>query len=111
MAAPFDIRQQKLTASPIPVLGDVVKYEDGFANFDMSSEGSLAYILPGAEVFPLRTLVWVDRTGKLLSNVLTRRRANTPRISPDGRKIAFRAVSDDGAQNIWIYDIENDKNV
>ena len=51
MAATFDIRQHKLTASPIPVLGDVVKHQDGFANFDISSEGSLVYI-SGAVLFP-----------------------------------------------------------
>jgi len=110
MAAPFDISQQKLTASPAPILGDVAKYRDGFANFDMSSEGSLAYV-PGTEPFPHRTLIWVDRTGKSLSKVLTRRDAKTPRISPDGRQIAFHARSDDDVRNIWIYDIENDTNV
>jgi len=111
MAAPFDIRQPELTDSPIPVLGDVVKYGDGFANFDMSSEGSLAYILSGAEVFPLRTLMWVDRTGKPLSKALTWRGVETPRISPDGKQIAFTVYGDDPVQNIWIYDIGNARNV
>ena len=110
MAAPFDIRQHKLTASPIPVLGDVVKQSDGFANFDMSSEGSLAYI-SGAELFPYDTLMWVDRTDKPLSKVLTRRSVGAPRISPDGKQIAFHAVNDDGDANIWIHDIKNDRSM
>ena len=45
-----------------------------------------------------------------MSKALTKRGANTPRISPDGKQITFIA-SNDGDANIWIHHIENDKTI
>ncbi len=52
-----------------------------------------------------RRLVLVDRTGS--SRLLTedRRAFYAPRFSPDGRRVAV-TVFEEGARNVWIYDVE-----
>jgi len=105
MAVPFDIRNLTVTDSPVPILGNVVIRNQGFANFKISREGSLVYI-PGAASTPDRTLVWVDRSGNAAPLTKERNLYNYPRISPDGKWVALNIIDDVGIYNIWIYNIE-----
>ena len=62
MAQPFDTERIQLTGEPIPVAeGLQFNPEDGGAAFAASESGVLAY--RGEIGTPLRTLVWVNRTG------------------------------------------------
>ena len=51
-----------------------------------------------------RTLVWVDRKGKEEPIAATPNDYRTPRISPDGTKVALTVYSGEKA-DIWIWDL------
>jgi Tol biopolymer transport system component len=51
-----------------------------------------------------RTLAWVDRTGTETPVPIAPRAFGSPRVSPDGRRLAF-AIADGSRRDIWTYDI------
>jgi Tol biopolymer transport system component len=88
-AVPFDAKALELTGSPLKVAeGIFMSTNAGSAYFDVSRTGSLAYAVGKTEGGE-RTLVWVDRQGKSTPLSLPVRSYLFPRISPDGRQIAF----------------------
>ena len=62
-AAPFDPKRLEVTGSPVPLIEDIAVKYTGAADFSISDNGRLVFVL-GAGVFPKRTLVWVDRNGR-----------------------------------------------
>ena len=98
LAVPFDLEELRVSGPATPVLEEVGKRW----NFDISANGTLAYV-PGESGEPNKTLVWVDRQGTKSPVSEVRRRFETPRLSPDGKRLA--ATAD---QNIWIYEIDRD---
>ncbi|HET7294605.1 MAG TPA: protein kinase [Vicinamibacteria bacterium] len=107
MAAPFDLERLEPLAAPTPVLEDLRMdvRDNGRAEFDVSSNGSLVYV-PGFPRPPERTLVWVDRRGRATPVTETRRAYVAPSISPDGRRVA--AQIEGTTDDIWIGDLERD---
>jgi serine/threonine-protein kinase len=88
-AVPFDARRLEVTGPPVKVVDGVfMSTNSGSAHFDVSRTGSLAYAVGKAEGGE-RTMVWVDREGKASPLPLPPRSYLFPRISPDGRQIAF----------------------
>jgi eukaryotic-like serine/threonine-protein kinase len=53
-------------------------------------------------------LTWVDRSGKETPLSIPSRSFETPRVSPDGKRLAF-ASSQDDRRDIWLYELESDK--
>ena len=96
MAARFDPQQIALTSEPAPVLDSVMKVA-------VTRSGMLAY-LPGAEAIPEHTLVWVNHQGREQPISAPPRPYETPRLSPDGRRIAT-AIRDGNEAQIWTYDL------
>jgi serine/threonine-protein kinase len=95
LAADFDVRGLRTTASGAPVVAGV--YVDAYA---LSEAGVLAYA-SGARQVPL--LVWVDARGAV-EPAQVRAGETTLRISPDGaRVILMRSVN---RSVIWIYDLQ-----
>ena len=87
-ALPFDIRRMEATGSQMPVLeGIEANPSEGSAQFGVSDNGLLVYLDDVVEVTPF-TLVSVDRAGR--SQPLWREPGiyGTPRLSPDGKRIA-----------------------
>ena len=73
----------------------------GAAQFSVASNGTLAYlpggVAPEGEYVP----VWVDRNGAETEvGIPTRSVASRPRMSPDGRRIAFPSL-----EGIGIFDV------
>jgi len=65
----------------------------------------MAYV-PGSDTTDLdRTLVWVNRKGVAVPVSDVHRPYASPRISPDGRRIAV-SILESGNYQIWIYDLE-----
>jgi serine/threonine-protein kinase len=62
----------------------------------------LAYV-PGYAKAPLRSLVWVDRTGGAKILPAPERVYGSPRVSPDGKQLAVQ-INDNGNLSIWIYE-------
>ena len=106
----FDAKRLEVIGSPVPVLDGVSGFNAaGFANYAVSSTGSLVYAPRDPRVFE-KELVWLDRKGstRLLTEV--RRNYGEPRFSPDGRRLAVVAfgVALEMSANIWIYDLTRD---
>ena len=78
----------------------------GYAFLDVSRSGTLVYA-PGYQRGVDRSIVWVDRTGRMSPLSSSRRPYRDPALSPDGRRLA---VSIEGPSNddIWIYDLGRD---
>ena len=107
-AAPFDLENLEVTGQPVPLSAEV-RTESGMgtAHFSISRDGSLAYVSPSGP--PEKTLLWVDRDGWIRPLTETRRIYDTPRLSPDGRRLAV-TIWDERAEkaHIWIYDLERE---
>jgi hypothetical protein len=101
LAAPFDEASLKLTGQPVPVVDDVVTNLSGGAHFDISANGTLAYV-PGTVGESDRDLMWVTLEGK----ATLARRGNMGRffaLSPDGTRVARNNIT--GQREVWIDDL------
>jgi serine/threonine-protein kinase len=105
-AVPFDLRRLEVRGGPVPIVEGVLRANfTGAAHFSVSSTGSLVFV-PG----PVSTsaaqsdLALVDRNGTPQPLKLPPGPYEYPRLSPDGKRIAFG--SDDGKDAIvWIYEL------
>jgi Tol biopolymer transport system component/predicted Ser/Thr protein kinase len=103
VAYPFDEKSAKVRGNPIRIAESlVVGNPPGYAPFAVAGAGTLAYSYPYAKS---RQLIWFDRSGRRLGNVGQPGDYSTPRISPDGKKIAV-AIREESKANtdIWIFD-------
>ncbi len=108
LAVPFDLRGLEVSSGSVPLVEGVMDAGNvtGAAHFKFSSLGSLVYV-PGATGSE-NSLVWVDREGTERPVTSEKLDFTHPRVSPDGRQLAFAFYEDDQSRNIWIYDIERD---
>ena len=105
MAVPFDLATGTVTGTGVPVLDGVAQTPLGAAQLSASPTGALAYV-PGGVRSPMRALVWLDRRGQATPLPLPPRPYWSPRLSPDGRRIA---VGIEGAtHDVWVSDVERD---
>jgi len=103
-AMPFDVDRLAATGDPRPVLDGVRSESTGAAHIAFSAEGSAAYV-PTSD--PDYRLVWVDRNGIVEPISETHGAYTTPRVSPDGSRIAL-AARRAGELHIWVHDIARD---
>ena len=106
-AVGFDAEALVVRGRPVPVIdglmGAVVN-TTGAAFYDAADNGTLVYV-PGATVEASgRSLMFIDRDGNTDVLKLPPGAYESPRVSPDGKFIAFERV--EGAErNIWVYDL------
>ena len=111
MAAGFHAATLTVTGDPVTVVEDVmqavnagVAAEDtGAAQFGVSAFGDLAYVPGGIQPEVLRSLVWVDREGKVEPLAADRGAYWKPRLSPDGEQVAVYTRGLNGG--VWIHDV------
>ena len=103
MATPFDPGTGNFKGAPVLLAGQIkVDPDRWLASFAVSSSGVLVYAA-GEE---LKTNLTVfDQSGKALATLGDPGFYDYPRVSPDGKKLAF-AVGPAGRSNIWIFDME-----
>ena len=53
-----------------------------------------------------RSLVWVDRAGRTTPTIPYQKAYATPRLSPQGSRVALTIYSPDGTPDLWLYDLE-----
>ena len=106
VAAPFDADRLEVTGPVVTALQDLwASPWTGYADFAFSPAGALLYVSGG----PDRTKATLDRVtrggqaGPILREPLP---YTTPRVSPDGRSIAFTVGDRD--VDLWTYDLERE---
>jgi Tol biopolymer transport system component len=107
-AVRFDAQTLQVISGPVPVVEGVRRAlggTTGNAQFSLSDNGSLAYIPgPTSVASALMSLAWLDRKGVAEPLKLRPGSYRDPRISPDGKRLAFGA--DDGKEaSVWVYDL------
>ena len=100
-AVRFDARQLRVIGDPVVVLSGVVVKPGGAGEFAVSPQGTIVYV-SGA---PERQLYVVDRRGNRRLLTEEARQFRTPRVSPDGRRVAVTVGDMSGGTDVWVYDI------
>ena len=99
LAAPFDAERLELTRAPVPVVPNA-------GSSAWSADGTLLYTADADDGASerRRRLVWIDRDGREDPIPTPPRAYSTPRISPNGDRIALDVI-DDGGVDIVVYDL------
>jgi serine/threonine-protein kinase len=107
MGVAFDPRQLVIGGRAVPLLQGVRRGQrSGHANYDVSGGGTLVFVRGGgATESDLWHLGLSDRAGKVTALPIPPGAYDTPRVSPDGTRIAV-GVSDRKEAYIAIYDLE-----
>ena len=103
LAQPLDVAGARLTGEVATVASDVRVEESQRGVFaSVSATGTLVWA--SAKASDLQ-LAWFDRTGRRLETLpIAPGHVMQPRISPDGRKLAFGRVAN-GTADVWLFDI------
>ncbi len=102
VAQPFDPRSLKTTGEPIPVADQVGTDSVGLGRFSVSREGTLVYRT--GEI--TNRLSWVDRSGKELETLVDPGVYQSPKISPDGRRLLLDIADPrNGKVDVWVRDL------
>ena len=104
----FDVTRLELSGAASPVLEGVSRSFTGGAQFDISETGSLVYIEGPATLSSTRQLsdmVILDGMGGADVLKVASGPHESPRISPDGTRVAFGS-SDGPNADIWIYGLD-----
>ena len=103
MAQRFNAGSMKLEGEPFPVAEDLPVANNALANFTVSRNGVLVYRSTG-EV--KNRLVWLDRTGRELSEVAPAADFRGPALSPGGDRVAIR-LREANSENLdlWVMDL------
>ncbi|HEV8376091.1 MAG TPA: protein kinase [Candidatus Polarisedimenticolia bacterium] len=102
----FDPASLKLSGQPVPIVTDKMSYWEAknFIPFAASDDGTLVYLPESIRPTEMR---WYDRQGRLLGSLGPAGFLLTPRVSPDGRKVAYvQGDSPHALNDIWIRDLE-----
>jgi len=100
----FDPAKLQAHGSPVPLLEDVAANPaTGGGQFDFSSTGTFAYVA-GKSAAQAWQVTWLDSSGKMQPLLAAPGLYTLPRLSPDGKKLAFTGDGSD----IYVYDLERD---
>jgi len=102
LAAPVDLRRGELTGPPTTLVEDVARDHLRGADFDLAPTGALVYRKGAGR--GNRDLVWLDALGGKESVGLKPAGYITPRLSPDGKRVALM-ITPEGQANLWTYDL------
>jgi serine/threonine-protein kinase len=103
-AVPFDLDRLEVSGVPLAVVDDVaMNLTDGAAAFDVSENGTLAY-LPVDSYVVETDVVLVDRMGNESVALPKRDRYNNPRLSPDGARVSVDIRSANSAGDVWVFE-------
>ena len=109
MGVPFDVETLQVTGAPVTLLPSLAVFGGGASQFDVSDNGTLIYATSAGgdsgatgQALPLG---WVDLEGNETRLPLRPEGATTPRVSPEGSRIAYESN-----RQIWVYDVETGTN-
>ena len=102
-AVRFDLARLEVQSDPMRVVGDVGAPDGVAANYAISRQGTLVHVTAEGVDTP-RSLVWVDRTGREMPIGAPLHIYSTPRLSPDGTRIAVTIR--ERQNDIHVFDFE-----
>ncbi len=105
-AVPFDLRHLAATGSPTPILEDVASSTLAGGDFTFAQNGTFVY-LSGKGIDAGYSISWVDNAGKTQPLHAPIGLYYTPRLSPDGKRLAFSRGSGHGTE-MWVKDLDRD---
>ena len=107
-AAPFDSANLSVTGPAVPVLEDVSSDVWAGGNFALSANGTLIF-KSGKDQRASRRISLIDSAGNIKPLHAGSGSYSTPRLSPDGRRLAYSIGSAAGnASDIWVKDLDRD---
>jgi len=107
----FNASRLETTGGSSPVAQSVyVGSKSGAAQFSFSDTGSMAYIAKSSTVQGAGSIALVDREGHVTPTGIPPGNYETPRVSPNGKQLAFGAYDGTGS-NIWIYNLGDTKSM
>jgi hypothetical protein len=98
MAARFSLSGLRVLSAPTVVLRDAFVNRWWGTTIDVAPNGTLAYV---SAVRPGRRMVRLDRRGALSAVLSESRDMDSPRLSPDGQRVAMTMIDSRG-HDIWI---------
>jgi serine/threonine-protein kinase len=103
----LDRARRAVVGSPVQLVEGVMMDATigGQAQYALSAQGTLVYV-PGEQESTRRTLFWVDRGGAALALAVPPRGFQRPRISPNGRQVAFTIGEAGEATDVWVLSLE-----
>jgi Tol biopolymer transport system component len=102
----FDAGDGRLVGEPVPIFQEKLSFWEpkNLAVFAASASGALVYL---PEAVPKTALQWYDSGGRPLGSLGTPGYHDSPRISPDGHKVAFGLSDSTGPMSdVWIMDLQ-----
>ena len=111
-AVGFDVRRLEVTSAAVPVLEGVARTTltttgsfTGFALWVVSNNGSLVYVPASSSPASVSyNLAILDRRGATELLKLPAAAYQSPRVSPDGRQLAF-GLQEGNRSDVWTYDL------
>jgi serine/threonine-protein kinase len=111
-AASFDLARLELTGQPVPVIEDIAAYPGGSAGglagsaqFASTNSGTAVY-LAGESLVNEAPLQWMDHTGNVTALRAAPANWTSPRVSPDGRRIAIDMLT--AQPDVFVYEWARD---
>jgi serine/threonine-protein kinase len=110
-AVPFDLGRLETKGDAVPVVEGVMRasipdVNSGTAHFDVSTAGLLIYAAAGSGAVAGRGLAFIDRRGGVERLNLPPSLYETPRVSPDGKRIAY-ANTTGSDRSIYVQDLSS----
>jgi len=112
-AIPFDLKRMEPSGGPVPMFDGVrrsAQSQTAAAQYSFSDDGSLVWVPGGVNADAPRVLALVDRSGGRKLLPLPAAGYDTPRVSPDGKRIAV-GITDSKEFNVWTYELTGNTSI
>jgi Tol biopolymer transport system component len=109
-AVPFDLTTLDTRGAAVPIVDDLA-YDNttGVGQFDVSGTGTLIHRrASGRGESGQKILQWVDSAGRREPLPAAPSNYLSPRVSPDGARVALWTIGQQGDQDVWTYDPKRD---
>jgi serine/threonine-protein kinase len=104
MGVPFDLETLQVTGPPVTLLPELEVDPGGVSDFAVSQTGTLIYALPISLEGQDSPLYWLGMDGNEEPLSIQSASVLTPRVSPDGRLIAYTS-----GEHIWVHDVDAER--